>query len=125
MDESLQLLQWALQALAQPAEVQMTLFPDFVSKADELAVDFHHWLLYAEEEHLADFTANQKGALLRIDEFLNVMGGARNAKHWTDDALHHDPMWKEVRGMAKEALDEFGWPNEKPPMDRGGYQPGL
>ncbi len=33
-------LQRAITALAQPAEVQLSLFPDFVCKADELALDF-------------------------------------------------------------------------------------
>ncbi len=33
-------LKHSLQALAMPAEVQLTLFPDFVCKADELALDF-------------------------------------------------------------------------------------
>jgi hypothetical protein len=33
-------LMLSVQALAQPAEVQLSLLPDFVCKADELALDF-------------------------------------------------------------------------------------
>ena len=35
-------LKHSLQALAMPAEIQLGLFPDWVCKADELALDFNN-----------------------------------------------------------------------------------
>jgi hypothetical protein len=36
-------LQHAVQVLALPADIQLSLFPDFASKVDELALDFDNW----------------------------------------------------------------------------------
>ncbi|WP_010578290.1 hypothetical protein [Leptospira alexanderi] len=116
------LLLWSLQALAQPADVQVRLFPDFVSKADELALDFDS--AYRSARHVADIvpTNLQKDALDAIDAKLAGFSGESNAALWTESALAREPIWQEVRSLAKRALDAFNWSLGPPPFepkDRG------
>jgi len=113
MDAKLQILQWALQALAQPAEVQLTLFPDFVCKTDELALDFDN-ALGATSDLL---NSEQRECLRPIDKVLDEFSGEANASYWSEDALRNNSLWSYVRNMARHALELFGWPNVPPPKD--------
>lgn len=113
-------LMWALQALAMPANVQVTLYPDFVRKTDELALEF--------EEHFEGFlstlagelTGQRWGALKAVDDKLNAMsreGPKFSEALWEDDALESSQEWATLRNLAGEALTELGWPIESPPQD--------
>ncbi len=83
-DAALLSLKHAVQALAAAPDAALAIHPDFVSKVDELALDFDHWLRVASSP---DFTDRQKRALLRLDERLEAMSGQANAERWTEDAL--------------------------------------
>jgi hypothetical protein len=119
MKELIQQLQWSLQALAQPAEVQIRLYPDFVVAADELALEYDNCLVATLGNHRKEFTPTQVQALEKINSFLNQMSGSENAEHWTLDALYNDAKWTEVRTLAQQTLTELGWPIVIPPMDPG------
>lgn len=107
-------LRSSLQALAQPAETQLRLYPDGVVKADELALDFEHWRLCALGRHGCEMSADQRRTLDALDQLLAAMSGVSNAGHWTEDALWTDPAWMQVRELAAQALTAFGWPNPSP-----------
>src|SRR6516225_2761064 len=66
-----QQLQWAVQALAQPAEVQPTLFPSFVVVADELALEFDHWRDVADGEVGGSWSPVQRAAVMTLDQLLS------------------------------------------------------
>lgn len=102
-------LMHALQALAQPAEVQLTLYPDFVAKADELALDFNNF----HEACLPEMTDEQAAASSHMDRRLTELSGP--AGPWSEDDLRHSKEWVDIRGLAKQALAVFGWPDEEPP----------
>ena len=107
-------LMQAVQALAQPADVQLSLFPDFVCKADELALDFDNFWKCAKGNDGERLTARQIDMLDAIAFALDTMNGAANAALWTDDALREDSRWERIRGDARTTLVAFGWPNEVP-----------
>jgi hypothetical protein len=52
-------LQHLLQALAMPPDVQLALLPDFVCKADELAMDFGEMYMVVRGNFPDDFTPDQ------------------------------------------------------------------
>jgi hypothetical protein len=107
-------LQHAVQALAQPAKIQLELFPDFVCKVDELSLDFDNWwLCIRSREGLV--TSQQRSLLAEIDEQLDRMSGKENSELWTEDALRENPWWEHIRDLARKTLSAFGWANEVPP----------
>jgi hypothetical protein len=116
-------LMHAVQALAHPADVQLTLFPSFVCKADELALDFGFFWDCAKSNDGERLTAEQTGILDEIDSQLDSMSGAQDAELWTNDALLENPLWGRTRELAKAALVAFNWPYEVPPNENV-YIPG-
>ena len=106
-------LEHAAQRLALPASDQAAQYPRWVAPAaaDELALDFNHWLEVCEPI-LEDSQDGDGLALLRaIDDTLDSFSGLQNARRWTLDALAGDPVWERVREQARAALKHFGWPN--------------
>jgi hypothetical protein len=116
MDGVEQQFQWAVQALAQPADVQLTLFPSFVVVPDELALDFDNWWRASDAKLGKQWSTNQRMALVALDKLLAAMSG--KPELWTDLSLQR---WSEVRQLAKNALSAFGWPEAVPPMERSIY----
>lgn len=97
-------LRWSLQALAQPADVQLGLYPNFACKADELALEFRDAFLAVKEDAENLFGQEQAEALGRIEAHLKGFSGEANADHWTEEALCSDRLWAETRALAKDAL---------------------
>ena len=117
---------WSLQALAVPAEAQRALFPEFVCKADELALDYDHWAQAARASYGGEFSDEQRDALRAIDRRLVAMsrGGAEfDEGLWSDVALNSRPEWEQVRSLAGLALSRFDWPCDAPPRGRSFYVP--
>ena len=116
-------LQWSILALAQPAEIQLALFPDFVCTGDELALNFEDGL-HELAGHEDEITEEQKAAIQALDTLILAMSGEHNSDFWTDDdALRSDPVWEEIRGLAKVAAEAFGWKPEAPPPSDDIYIP--
>lgn len=112
---------WALQALAQPAGVQLGLFPNFVEVADELALEHEEAQAnWRDEGGESGLSSQQAEAIKAVDSLLEQMSGSDKAEIlWTVEALESRQEWREVRRRASEALAHMGWPNEAPPVDRG------
>jgi hypothetical protein len=105
-------LKYQLQGLALPAEVQLQLLPDFVCKADELAIDYDHWCSVALDNDDGQLTEHQKFLLTQLGEFFSRM--SKKKMLWTDEAVKTRSEWVSVRMMAEELLKSFGWPVENP-----------
>jgi hypothetical protein len=107
-------LRRTLQAIAQPEDIQKSLFPDFAFVADELVLEFSEALritLLTDQEHLS---SNQLQALERLDQKIIEFSGDQYLEVWLEkDSLAH-PVWDSFRSLALEALSQFGWPNEIP-----------
>jgi hypothetical protein len=113
LSEPLPLLRWSIQALSQPVEVQLALFPDFTCKADELALNFEDGIyeLVGRDAHV---TVDQRGAIDYLDELVTTMSGEHNAEFWTEAALEKHPAWEEIRARARSVAVAFGWPIQPP-----------
>ena len=107
-----------------PAEIQLTLFPSFVCKADELALDFDHWRFCVITNDSGILTEPQSRALAALDTQLDLMSGQENCILWTEEALSTRPEWTLVRSLAVDALAAFGWDVAVPPPSEDTYVPG-
>ena len=113
-------LMCSLQALALPAENELSLYSEFVCKTDELALDFDAWLP-CFRVHPMELTDHQIDLLESIALELGGMSGRDHTDLWTEEALRTNSRWEKVRRMSKEALAAFGWKLEPPPSDRDVY----
>lgn len=120
--ETRDILQRAVVALAQPADVQLSLFPDFVCKADELALDFEDGL-YELVGHKDEITGEQQANLDALDRLLSGMNDSQDASVWTEEALRTHPAWVEVRTAAAATAAAFGWELTRPMQSRAIYIP--
>ena len=112
--------QWAVQALAQSANVQPTLFPSFVVVADELALDFDNWRQSFHANFGTSWSAEQRRAVEALDEHLSEMSGDKPELWDGKDCLQH-AKWSEVRLLAKDVLAAFEWSSYVPPTNRSLY----
>ena len=118
-------LKHSLQALAMPADTQLELFPDFVCKVEELALDFDHWSECALGNDRGELGEGQKSLLRKLDGAFELMSSGQNQNLRAEDALRSSPEWQGVREIAKAALASFGWNAERPPSYRHEYVPGA
>jgi uncharacterized protein Yka (UPF0111/DUF47 family) len=113
--DAFQSLSLAVRALAQPASVQLTLFPDFVLKADELALEWeerYDFFLNSEESSMVNQAILE--ALQSLDDEIDQMSGEKRQDLWKDEALTNSIEWQRVRSLAKNVLRLAGWSEEPP-----------
>ncbi len=103
----------SLQLLAAPAQTQLAYFPDFVCKADEIALDYDLWFVRAFDQALVP--AEQIIPLAALNDYLGRLSRKGDTDFWTEEALTHDAQWDQVRAMAKTGLEAMGWSVEAPP----------
>jgi hypothetical protein len=115
-------LKHSIQLLASSPQVQLQLLPPFACKADEIALDFNHWLEVTLDKYKGDLSLAQLSALKAIDEKLHWLT-ADSKEHWTDEAVHSSPEWECLRSLATNALQLFGWAAEMPPSYEHEYVP--
>jgi hypothetical protein len=120
-------LQWSLQALACEAEVQLSLYPDFACKVDELALDYDNWRKAAVGNFGDEFSSESLRLLAAIDEKLSTMskGGVTfDNDLWTPRGLKQSSHWRELRDMARASLETLGWPATNPGKSPNTYVKG-
>ena len=94
---------WILQALAQPYEIQVSLFPDFACAADELALEWER--VFLGIKNAGDAISRE---LDEIDSKILSISGINNAEFWTDAALQERKEWEDIRDLARTALTKIG-----------------
>jgi hypothetical protein len=109
---------WAVQALSQAADVQLSLFPNFVVVADELALDYEEGYLQLLETWPGKLTPIQREAVEKLEAHLLAMSGPNHPHLWTNEGLLSE-QWAECRRLSKRVLEVMEWPLELPPADRG------
>lgn len=115
------LLEWSVRALAQPADIQLSLFPDFVCKGDELALSFEDGL-YELVGHEDEINEEQKAAIQALDALITALSGKHNADFWiNDDAVRSDERWERIRVLARRAIEAFEWDPQAPPPSSAIY----
>jgi len=120
----LERLQHSLQALALPAPAQVAYLPDFVVKTDEIVLDFGHWRDCAVGNYHDGMTAAQLDSLAAVEAHIAVPNSIGDRSVWDESALYSHPFWEELRNLAIQSLNAFGWPQERPPSYAHEYAPG-
>jgi len=91
-------LKRAVQALAQPAHIQIELFPNFVAVGDELAIDFSEALEAFVVSGALHLKRHQSAAVTRLDAELARWSGPAHAEMWVNpDLLASDKRWESIR----------------------------
>ncbi len=114
-------LKHSLQALALPAHSQVAYLPNFVVKTDELVLDFDHWRGCAIGSYRADLTAAQLDTLAAVDTHIATPNFTDDRSVWDESALYSHAFWEELRSLAIQSLNAFGWPQETPPSHAHEY----
>jgi hypothetical protein len=109
LDYSTLRFKWSLQALAAPAEVQLQLFPDYIWKVDEIAIEFDQWYQVMKRRR-SFFSSKQKRLLENLNRKLDDISGPENLHFWLEDALRTDAVWEAIRSLARIVLAALGWP---------------
>lgn len=108
-------IKWVTQAIAQPCEIQKSLFPDFANIADELAVEWEMALNELNDSQVASlFSSEQKLAVKNLDDYMLSISGAANIQYWNNDALCRSVEWQKMRKMANDILRIMNWENVVP-----------
>ena len=102
-------LRHSLKLIAGGGDAALKRLPDRCCKADELALDYNHFLWSFLDNFDERVDTDQRAALLKVDNLLDAMSGAHNAELWTEAAVCNHPRWEEVRRHAKTALSRMGW----------------
>lgn len=110
-------LQYATQALAAPADVQLQLYPAFAARPDELALDYGEALARAMTQPEWDRKVRGAGRelLLKLEDWLNQMSVPERHHVWTERGLREAPEWAAIRATASAALALLNWPEGPPP----------
>ncbi len=116
-------LKWSIQTLSLDADDQLASFPDFVVVSDELLLEYDNWYRTAIGNYLDFFSDEQLRILKEIDSFIEELP-LEDLNVSIADELRTYPFWKELRILAREALQKFNWTSERPPYDRSIYVQG-
>ncbi|MEO1138587.1 MAG: hypothetical protein AAFW87_03935 [Pseudomonadota bacterium] len=100
-------LVWCLQALAQDADIQRSLYPEFVVVADELALDFDDALQLHGPDVLK--THPDLAQLLALIESKSGQEG-----YWFGRALEESEFWADIRKSARAILHARDLPSTIP-----------
>jgi hypothetical protein len=110
-------LKWITQALAQPAEVQISLFPSFVPAPEELAMNWEE-AMNGNRDFLEKISEKQRSTFLELDRYMESISGERFLHLWLDsEALFKALEWALMRDMAAKILESMGWQNLPPNAD--------
>ena len=108
-DSCLTQLTATLKALASEPSDQLALFPDSVSRADDLASRFDDArAIFSEYE--SSLSRPQLDALAALSDRLATIsrdGAEFDPGLWTDDAVRTSVHWRDVRALASAALEMF------------------
>ena len=106
-EECLRQLIASVKALASETSDQLALFPDSISRADDLASRFDDArAVFSEYE--ASLSRPQLDALAALSERLATIsrdGAEFDPGLWTDEAVRTSVHWRDVRALANVALD--------------------
>jgi hypothetical protein len=103
----------SLKALASEPSDQLALFPASNTKAGDLASRFDDSARVICTEYQGDLSRPQVDALASLVEWFDTMsrdGAEFDPTLWTEDAVKTSEHWREVRVLARAALDAFSDP---------------
>ena len=111
-DAPLRALRWSLQALANAGSGQPPLFPEQAVSAGELATSVEQASALVTHGEAGDVTEAQRAALAAISARFATLSRDEaefGVELWTEAAVATSEQWVEVRRLAMDALEAFGW----------------
>src|SRR3954453_828427 len=105
-------LRWSLQGLANAGSGQAPLLPEQALSPGELATGFEQVATLVTHGEAGDINERQRAALAAISarfETLTRDEAEFGVELWTEAAVASSEQWAEVRRLALDALDAFGW----------------
>lgn len=111
-------IKWIAQVIAQPYEIQKSLFPDFANVADELAVE---WEGALDELNITSITDEQRSVIKKLDDYMLSISGPANIQYWNNTALCKSVEWQRVREMAIDILSIMHWEKTVPAKPKAIY----
>jgi hypothetical protein len=109
-DDPFSALVASLKALASEPSDQLALFPESVSKAGDLVARFETSMRTVRDDGTGELSRAQLDALEALRERLAIVsrdGAEFDADVWTDEAMRTSVHWRDVRALARAALDRF------------------
>jgi hypothetical protein len=100
----------SLKALASEPSDQLALFPESVSKAGDLVARFEISMRAVGDGRAGELSRAQLDALEALGARLAIVsrdGAEFDAEVWTDEAIRTSVHWRDVRALARAALDRF------------------
>lgn len=111
-------IKWIAQVIAQPYEIQKSLFPDFANVADELAVE---WEGALDELNITSITDEQRSVIKKLDDYMLSISGPANIQYWNNTALCKSVEWQRMREMAIDILSIMHWEKTVPANPKAIY----
>lgn len=111
-------IKWIAQVIAQPYEIQKSLFPDFANVADELAVE---WEGALDELNITSITDEQRSVIKKLDDYMLSISGPVNIQYWNNTALCKSVEWQRMREMAIDILSIMLWEKTVPAKPKAIY----
>jgi hypothetical protein len=120
-DAPLRALRWSLQALAHAGSGQPPLFPEQAISPGELATSVEQASALVMHGESGDVTEPQRAALEAISAHFATLSHDEaefGVELWTEAAVATSDQWVEVRRLAMDALEAFGWSPLKSTSDQ-------
>lgn len=111
-------IKWIAQVIAQPYEIQKSLFPDFANVADELAVE---WEGALDVLNITSITDEQRSVIKKLDDYMLSISGPANIQYWNNTALCKSVEWQRMREMAIDILSIMHWEKTVPAKPKAIY----
>ena len=111
-DAPLRALRWSLRALATAGSGQPPLFPEQAVSPGELATSVEQASALVTLGDSGEVTAAQRVALEAISAHFATLSRDEaefGVELWTEAAVATSDQWAEVRRLAMDALEAFGW----------------
>lgn len=111
-------LEWVTRAFMQSSDTQMSLFPDFVNVADQLAVE---WEIALDDISYELLSIEQSSAIKEFDDYMLSISGPDNVRYWNNEALSSSIEWEKMRVLARKVVGSMEWSETPPPNDNAIY----
>jgi hypothetical protein len=110
-------LRHELLALAMLADIQAQ--PEH---AEAIALDFDHWCLAILSASQGELTVRQRALLNALDAYFDELGREGDETLWSEAAIRDSLEWGDIRGLARQALESFGWRGQDLVLDGNGLE---
>lgn len=105
----------SVKLLASEGDVQLSYYPEFVCKGDEIANSLGDWLFLYQENGLENdyaFLPNELMEIISLNEDISMLA----PEEFSDYAIINSDKWKDIREKAKRTLlllkEEYSLPDK-------------